>query len=235
MFSKEAIKKYLYFDIETAGAYPTLDEMEQENPRLRELWNRRADYYRGAFHDLKDATAEEIYQKKGGLEPEYSRIVCVSFGSFTDDDQLKFASFYGEDEIDILTKTTKVLNNAATKGWKLCGHNIKGFDVPCLGKRMLYNGMNPPSIIRIWDKKPWDIPYVDTSEVFAFGSWSHQKYLSLDLLSCSLGVASPKQLMDGSKVHDSYWIKKEYDNIKTYCELDVNTVMQVMLKSCFEG
>jgi hypothetical protein len=39
--------------------------------------------------------------------------------------------------------------------------------------------------------------------------------------------------MDGSKVNDSFWIDKDYENIKTYCELDVSTVMEVMLKVCF--
>lgn len=234
MFSKESIYKYLYFDVETAGACPDLKTLRDENLRLWELWKKREDYYRGAYPALADADSSEIYKQKAGLEPEFSRVVCVSFGSFTEEGELRFASFYGDDEYDILTKTAKVLNNAAAKNWKLCGHNIKGFDVPCLGKRMIYNKINPPSNIRIWDKKPWEVPYVDTSEIFAFGSWVHQKYLSLDLLSCSLGIDSPKQNMDGSKVNDSFWIDKDYDGIKKYCEMDVNTVMEVMLKICFE-
>jgi predicted PolB exonuclease-like 3'-5' exonuclease len=235
MFTKESIYRYLYFDVETAGLYPSLEVMREENNRLWELWQKREDYYKGAYPTLASASSEEIYKQKAGLEPEFSRVVCVSFGSFTEDGEERFASFYGDNEHDILTKSAKVLNNAAAKNWKLCGHNIKGFDVPCLGKRMIYNGINPPANIRIWDKKPWEIPYVDTSDIFAFGSWTHQKYLSLDLLSCSLGVESPKQLMDGSKVNDSFWIDKDYDGIKKYCELDVSTVMEVMLKICFES
>jgi predicted PolB exonuclease-like 3'-5' exonuclease len=138
-----------------------------------------------------------------------------------------------EDEIDILTKASKVLNNAASKNWKLCGHNIKGFDIPCVGKRMLYNGINPPSIIKVWDKKPWDMPFMDTSEIFAFGSWTHQKSVSLDLLSCSLNLTSPKEDMDGSMVSDYFWNKCDYDSIKRYCEMDVDTVMSIMSKICF--
>lgn len=235
MFTKESIYKYLYFDVETAALYKDLETLHDENHRLWELWKKREAYYLGAYPLLAKEDPGFIYKQKAGLEPEFSRVVCVSFGSFTESGEVRFASFYGDDEHDILTKTAKVLNNAAAKNWKLCGHNIKGFDVPCLGKRMIYNGINPPANIRIWDKKPWDIPYVDTSDVFAFGSWTHQKYLSLDLLSCSLGVDSPKQLMDGSKVNDAYWIEKDYENIKKYCEMDVSTVMEVMLKVCFEG
>ena len=99
---------------------------------------------------------------------------------------------------------------------------------------MLYNGINPPANIRIWDKKPWEVPYVDTSEIFAFGSWVQQKYMSLDLLSFSLGVESPKGEINGSMVNDVYWVQKDYDSIKEYCERDVNAVMEIMLKICFE-
>jgi hypothetical protein len=233
MFKKEDIYKYLYFDVETAALYSNIETLRDENPRLYELWKKRELYYIGAYPALANEDPDVIYKQKAGLEPEFSRVVCVSFGSFTDTGEERFASFYGEDEYDILTKSAKVLNNAASKNWKLCGHNIKGFDVPCLGKRMIYLGINPPANIRIWDKKPWEIPYVDTSDVFAFGSWTHQKYLSLDLLSCSLGIESSKEIIDGSKVNDSFWIDKDYEKIKTYCELDVSTVMEVMLKVCF--
>jgi hypothetical protein len=233
MFKKEDIYKYLYFDVETAALYSNIETLRDENPRLYELWKKRELYYIGAYPALANEDPDVIYKQKAGLEPEFSRVVCVSFGSFTDTGEERFASFYGEDEYDILTNAAKVLNNAASKNWKLCGHNIKGFDVPCLGKRMIYLGINPPANIRIWDKKPWEIPYVDTSDVFAFGSWTHQKYLSLDLLSCSLGIESPKEIIDGSKVNDSFCIDKDYEKIKTYCELDVSTVMEVMLKVCF--
>jgi predicted PolB exonuclease-like 3'-5' exonuclease len=235
MFTKDLVKKFLYFDVETAGRYPDLISLHDQNHRLWELWSKREKYYRGAYPDLADADSEEIYQQKAGLEPEFSRVVCVSFGSFTDEGEMRFISFYGPDEADILTKSAKVLNNAASKGWKLCGHNIKGFDVPCLGKRMIYNQINPPINIRIWDKKPWEVPYVDTSEIFAFGSWIQQKYLSLDLLACSLDIPSPKGLMDGSMVHARFWSDADLETIKEYCELDVKTVMQVMDKVCFEN
>jgi len=232
MFLKENIDKFLYFDVETAASYRNLDELKNNNERLYNLWKKRELYYIGAYEEMKNATPEEIYEAKAGLEPEFSRVVCVSFGSFTDSGERKFISFYGEDEADILNKSAKVLNNAAAKTWKLCGHNIKGFDVPCLGKRMIYNKINPPSNIRIWDKKPWEVPFMDTSEIFAFGSWVQQKYLSLDLLACSMGIASPKGTMDGSKVNDSYWNKKDHESIKIYCELDVDTVMSVMESLC---
>ena len=148
MFKKEDIYKYLYFDVETAALYKDLETLHDTNPRLWQLWKKREAYYLGAYTSLSHEDPETIYKQKAGLEPEFSRVVCVSFGSFTDTGEVRFASFYGDDEHDILTKTARVLNNAASKNWKLCGHNIKGFHVPCLGKRMIYNGINPPANIK---------------------------------------------------------------------------------------
>jgi len=233
MFKEELIKKYLYFDVETASGFESYADLLIKNERLALLWDKRCKYYRSAFPELSESTESEIYDEKSPLEPEFSRVVCVSFGTFDEDGLERFISFNGEDEHDILTKANKVFNNAHIKGWKLCGHNIKSFDVPCLGKRMLYQSINPSGNIQIWDKKPWEIPYIDTSEVFSFGSWVQQKYLSLDLVSCMFGVESPKGSMDGSQVTKVFWQDRNYDKIKEYCENDVRTVMEIMKKSCF--
>ena len=233
MFKDELIKKYLYFDVETSSGYESYDELLLKNQRLAFLWNKICKYYRDTFPDLSEASESKIYEEKYPLEPEFAKVVCISFGSFDEDGLERFISFNGENEIDILSKANKVFNNAYIKGWKLCGHNIKAFDVPCLGKRMLYQSINPSPNIQIWDKKPWEIPYIDTSEVFSFGSWVQQKYLSLDLVSCMFGVESPKGSMDGSQVSNVFWKEKNHDKIKEYCENDVLTVMEIMKKSCF--
>ena len=166
MINKEVKEKALYFDVETASCFESLETLNERNPRLAE----------------------------------------------------------------ILNKTNKILNNAHSKGWKLCGHNIKGFDIACLGKRMLYNGITPSQNIQVWDKKPWEMPFLDTAEIFSFGNWMGQKYLGLDLLACSLNVRSPKEDIKGSDVSRVFWIDKDFHKIKEYCERDVETVMLIMDK-----
>lgn len=233
MFKLDTIQKYLYFDVETASSHESYDDLVDKNPRLAALWEKRCKYYRTAFPELSESSNSEIYDAKSPLEPEFARVVCVSFGSFDGDGLERFISFSGPDEVDILNKSNKVFNNAMAKNWKLCGHNIKSFDVPCLGKRMLYNSINPSQNIQIWDKKPWEVPYVDTAEIFSFGSWVQQKYLSLDLVSCMFDVESPKNSMDGSQVSETFWKSGDYEKIREYCESDVRTVMEIMKKSCF--
>ena len=227
MISKESLAKNLYFDVETVCCEKSLSDLISKNPRLGELWKKRSDYYKKS-ESLSEMTDEEIFLSKAGLEPEFARVVCVSFGTFDENMEKRFISFYGEDESDILNKSNKVLNNALLKGWKLCGHNIKAFDVPCLAKRMIYSKIQPSQNINVWDKKPWEIPFLDTSEMFSFGSWSMQKTLSLDLLACSLGVESPKNDISGSDVSEVFWSTMDSERIKDYCDRDVNAVMSIL-------
>jgi hypothetical protein len=230
MIQKEAKYKILYFDVETASGKESLEKLRDENPRLADLWKKRADFYKGAYEELKNLSDSEIYDIKAALEPEFCRVVCVSFGTFDVDDTIRKTSFYGREELEILNKSNKVFLNAEAKGWKICGHNIKNFDIPCLGKRMLYNSIMPSKNIQMWDKKPWEAPIIDTSELFSFGNWVQQKYLGLDLLACSLGVKSPKEDLNGSEVSSTFWKSLDDDTIKSYCERDVETVMEIISK-----
>jgi DNA polymerase elongation subunit (family B) len=229
MIRKSDLHKLLYFDLETVSQFPCLDDLKKENPRLYECWKKREDYYRKFYSDLSDASSDEIYLDKSPLEPEFGKIICASFSVLEGNDQRRFMSFYSDDEIDTLEKCKKILINTENKGFRMCGHNVKSFDVPYLGKRMIYNKITPPSSLMISNKKPWEINILDTTEFFSFGNHLQGKYLGLELLSCSLGVDSPKVEMEGSKVNSTYWEEKDLEKIKNYCELDVDSVINILL------
>ena len=108
MLSTDLKFKLLYFDVETASCEPSLADLENKNPRLASLWAKRALYYRTAYTELSESTDEEIFSQKSALEPEFCRVVCVSFGMMEDNTEVRKVSFYGEDEIDILNKTNKI-------------------------------------------------------------------------------------------------------------------------------
>jgi DNA polymerase elongation subunit (family B) len=145
-----------------------------------------------------------------------------------DNNEKRFISICLDDEVSLLENCKKILINTEHKGYKMCGHNIKSFDIPYLGKRMIYNKITPPSSLILINKKPWEINVVDTTEFFSFGNTLQGKYLGLELLACSLGVESPKVEMEGSKVNSTYWIEKDLEKIKRYCELDVDSVIEVL-------
>jgi len=228
MIKKSELNKLLYFDLETVSQFSSLDELKEYNPRLYECWGKREDYYRKSYSELKDSTPNEIYMDKSPLEPEFGRILCASFGVLEDNGEKRFVSFCSHDELEILESCKKILINTEHKGFRMCGHNVKSFDVPYLGKRMIYNKITPPPSLMVSNKKPWEINILDTTELFSFGNYMQGRYLGLELLTCSLGVESPKTEMEGAKVNYTYWTEKDLDKIKRYCELDVDSVIEVL-------
>ena len=80
----------------------------------------------------------------------------------------------------------------------------------------------------MFGKKPWEIPHLDTMELWRFGDFKN--YTSLKLLAYVLGVPSPKEDIDGSMVRDVYYEENDLERITRYCERDVVTVAQVFLR-----
>jgi len=93
---------------------------------------------------------------------------------------------------------------------------------------MIINGIALPNILNLFGKKPWEIPHLDTLELWRFGDYKH--YTSLKLLTTILGIPSPKDDIDGSKVKDVYYKEHDINRIVVYCEKDTIAVAQVLLK-----
>lgn len=229
MINKSLIENSIFFDIETAGLYSTLEELKENDKHLADLWVKRCKWLQKQVDPGESTDPSDLWETRASLHPEFGRVACVSFGVFTPEGLERITSFYGEDEKDILEKSNKVLANSRTKGYKIAGQNIKNFDVPYLGKRMLINKITPDPIIQTWNKKPWETPFLDLAEIFAFGAWG-QTFSSLDLISHVLGVPTSKDNMEGSQVHSYYWKGGDsIESIKDYCEQDVVCTM-----NCFK-
>ena len=144
---------------------------------------------------------------------------------------LRIKSFYGHDEKEVLQSFAGILqkNFYDPNLHSLCGHNIREFDIPYLCRRLAVHGLELPPLLNLGGKKPWEVKYVaDTLELWKFGD--HKNFTSLDLLAFTLGIASPKESLDGSKVGACYWEENDLEKIKQYCERDVVTVAQVYLR-----
>jgi len=219
--------KLLFFDIETCGSYATIEEMEEKNTILYNLWNKMGEsYFRRHYPEDERMSEGELFKKYAGLLPEFGRIVCVSAGFITAKER-KIQSFTKGGEEEILKETVKLLNRVYKLDFSLCGHNIKTFDLPYLGKRMLVNKIKPSPIMPSHDTKPWEIKALDTKEVWNFGSY---KGLSALHLICSvLGLDTPKDgKVDGTNIHRSYYEDNNISEIKEYCEKDVNALMDII-------
>ena len=221
--------KLLFLDIATVGIHPDWDTLTNENQSLAFQFEHYFDWFQKRFPEDADKPISEMFVNRSALVPEFNRIVCVSVAFVTDKGDTKIQSFNDSDEKKLLIEVQKLLHKVGELGFFLCGHNVKGFDIPVLAKRMIINGLLPPKILPGHDTKPWEIKALDTKEVWQYGGYG--SIASLELMCVCLGVPSPKTMeVTGNKVHEAFWIKKDYKGISDYCEADVLSLINVIKK-----
>ena len=142
---------------------------------------------------------------------------------------MRVKSFFGDDEKELLVDFKKLLDAHFNKSEHVrCAHNGKEFDFPYIARRMIVQRIELPKKLNLFGKKPWEIPHLDTMELWKFGDYKH--YSSLKLLTAILGIPSPKDDIDGSEVANVYYKEKNLDRIVTYCEKDTVAVAQLVLR-----
>ncbi len=220
MFKNIQIKNILFIDIETVPAYPNYDDMPQS---LRYLWDQKAERIKKTDSD----TSDQLYEK-AGIYAEFGKIICIST-AYIHQKELRVKSFFGDNEKDILQEFASLLNKYFSKSSKLlCAHNGKEFDYPYLARRMLINQIKLPNLLNIAGKKPWQIPHLDTMELWKFGDYKH--YTSLALLTEIFGIANPKDDIDGGDIAKVYYDDNDLERIVHYCQKDVIALTQLFLK-----
>ena len=93
---------------------------------------------------------------------------------------------------------------------------------------MIIHQIELPHKLNLFGKKPWEVPHLDTLEMWKFGDY--KQYTSLKLLTAILGISSPKDDIDGSEVANVYYKEKNLQRIVTYCEKDTIAVAQILLR-----
>jgi 3'-5' exonuclease len=93
---------------------------------------------------------------------------------------------------------------------------------------MIVNNLPLPALLNISGKKPWEVNHFDTLELWKFGDF--KSYTSLNLLAHTLGIQTPKDDIDGSMVWEVFWKEKNLQRIVTYCQKDVVTMAQILLR-----
>lgn len=215
----------LLIDIETVPQHPSFELLSED---WKHLWEEKTQ------RSLPDFTsAAEFYPQRAGVMAEFAKIVCISIGYFTKQDnalQLRLKSFYGDEEKKLLQDFIGTVNQMEAKNNKWCfaGHNIKEFDIPFICRRLVINSLPIPPYLDFQNMKPWDTNMIDTFQYWRFGDYKN--YTSLKLLAAALGVPSPKDDIDGSMVADVYWKEKNIERIATYCQKDVVTTGNIILR-----
>ncbi len=222
MLQKLNLEHILFIDIETV---PESKEFAALTDEKKLLWEQKTAYQR-----KEDYTPEEFYER-AGIWAEFGKIICISAGFFVlkgDQRQFRVTSFHG-DEKTILLEFKNLIESYFNKPYHLlCAHNGKEFDFPFIARRMIINGVSLPGKLNLFGKKPWDVPHLDTLELWKFGDYKH--YTSLKLLTNVLNIPSPKEDIDGSMVRDTFYENEDLDAIIQYCERDVIAVAQIFLR-----
>ena len=216
----------LFLDIETVSQQSSYEELDNE---WKELWDHKTRYL---IKNPESETPETLYPR-AAIYAEFGRIVCISCGCLQgsgEEKKLTLKSYSGDDEKKLLQQFADMIEKWWTEPAKgLCAHNGKEFDYPYLCRRMIVNGVVVPEALKLHGKKPWEVKHLmDTMEMWKFGDF--KSYTSLKLLAKVLGIPSPKDDIDGSMVNDVYYVQKDLDRIVEYCQKDVITLAQVLLR-----
>ena len=220
------MKHLLVLDIETVPQYQNFSEL---SPYWRELWLDKI-----SKTMPESFSAEESYLNKASIMAEFGKIICISTGVFYEDKGnrlcFKLKSLSGDNEAVLLKQFVELVNTYSRlhKDFQFAGHNVKEFDIPYICRRLLINNIGLPDYLQLSGKKPWETQMTDTLQLWKFGDYKH--YTSLKLMAACLGIETPKDDMDGSMVRQVYYEHNDLKRITEYCQKDVITVAQILLR-----
>lgn len=216
--AKIPIENILFIDIETvpmASQYDALDE------NFKSLWDKKSVYLSKSNEDDPSTLFE-----RAGIYAEFGKIVCISAGRIQND-EIKTKSYYSHNEKKLLQEFADDLSifTRNIPNLYLCAHNGKEFDFPYIIRRMIINQIPIPYILNTRNKNRYELPFIDTMEMWKFGDYKH--FTSLALLCELFGIPTPKDDIDGSEVARVYYEENDLERIKLYCEKDVTALIEV--------
>ncbi|MDX2302667.1 MAG: 3'-5' exonuclease [Microscillaceae bacterium] len=237
MLDQLDLEQVLFLDIETV---PEQARLEALDPEWQALWADKAAGRWAADRRASDPalTAADLY-RSAGLFAEFGRVVCIST-AVLQRGQLQVFSFAQADERELLAAFKQALDTATTRPdgqdgkrriEKLCAHNGKEFDFPFLARRMIVQQVQLPQLLRIQGRRPWEVPHLDTLELWKFGDY--KAFTSLRLLAHRFGIPSPKDDISGADVYRVYYEEHDLARIVAYCQKDVITLVRVLQRMLY--
>lgn len=217
---------FFYFDIETTSKYGDINTLKLNDPRGYDLFVKKCE----VFKDEWKEPIEKLYPMKAPLLSEHGMIVCISYGIYKNGVP-QIGSFLNRDgnEEALMINIKKLFDSVGSKK-RIVGYNIKNFDIPWITRKLYKYGLTIPDNINNLDKKPWETWNLDIFDVWKSFGKIQRINPSMDEVAYDLGIESSKANMNGSQVFDYYWVRKDYDSIMHYCELDVKVLIEIAKK-----
>ena len=159
--------------------------------------------------------------KKLSLSALSAKIICLCY-SIEPSLSGAVEVLQGE-ETDIIKNFWKIVPDCNL----FVGHNILDFDMRFIYQRSVIHQIKPSRDIPFTRFR--NAPIYDTMQEWS--KWGRE-HASLDSLSKALGIPSPKETLDGSKVYPFYRAGK-LPEIVEYCKRDVESVRAVYKRLTF--
>jgi hypothetical protein len=216
----DSVQNYLFYDIETHR----VKEFEEISPALQNAFINH--YYDADSYE----TPSDHYKQISALHPEFSQVICISFGFEKSDGSYQGMHLYGLDEIDILNKAAQIFDKFGQQGYSLAGHNILSCDNPYLMKRYIINKLPVPSLINHMYEKPWEVGDLDTMNMWKMGGW--RTNTSLETICAALGIACKSEEISGANLYTYPISEVPFEELVKYCDEDVKSDYE-MVKHCY--
>jgi len=184
------------------------------------------------FLDIETVPTDRSLEENGLLEPQMqldeaelikklslsaatAKIVCICYA---------IEPPAGSEVQALQGEETEIIKNF----WKIAvdcnlfvGHNILDFDLRFIYQRSVIHQIKPSRDLPFARFR--NAPIFDTMQEWS--KWGRE-HASLDLLSKTFGIPSPKESLDGSKVYP-YYRAGRIAEIVDYCKCDVDSTRQV--------
>ncbi|MCS7162898.1 MAG: ribonuclease H-like domain-containing protein [Bacteroidia bacterium] len=225
----------LFLDIETVPIKSSYVELED--------WQQK--HWKDKYHRIS------AYLDESAIHALFGRVACIGLGRFheengaiewheyliTDLDEKNLLEKFISKWLNLDSQYNIVRSTYRPTFW-ICGHNLQDFDIPFLGRRMVVNGINLPSLWKeLQYKPPWQSNpgILDTIRMWSFGSFDERRRVSLEVLAQALGIDFVKSLSHREIRERFYqWEAKgeerAFDKVKEYCLKDVRTVAHICLQ-----
>ncbi|MEM9834731.1 MAG: 3'-5' exonuclease, partial [Bacteroidota bacterium] len=95
-------------------------------------------------------------------------------------------------------------------------------------RRLLIHGIPLPKSLQIMNKKAWEVPHLDTMEMWKFGEY--KKFVPLDLLAALFSVeVSSDKLLGAQQIQQAYYHDQDLEKIIQSGYQNIRLLAQVYL------
>lgn len=222
MFTPEYLRNIFVIKLGTVSVAPSVEELPEP---LQHAWNQTRE-------SASASSGRDPFIHDAPQGAEFGRVACISSGYLRlaqDKPRFRIKTLCSPKERDVLEGFGKILAKYMSRpGRMMCGHNARKFDLPFLARRYLVNGLPVPPALQVQGKKPSEIPFLDTLELWQFGD--HDYHATLPLMAAALGIPGADIHWDQGNIHQAFWGERDFQPIEAVCEAHVITTAQVLLR-----